>query len=202
MRRALLIALLTVQVLAGCLPGHRDGGPGVAASGAPAAIEVTALDAPGQGAPMAVPDGTADADLPQNTAGQSGAGAAQVGPEGAQAAPAVAGDPSAGGNSAEGNTAATGETSAQDAALAEPPPPKSASELACERRGGQFAAAGTSGARACVLRTRDGGQQCRRQGDCQGQCLARSNTCAPVTPLFGCHEILQADGRRVTLCID
>jgi hypothetical protein len=195
MRRALLIALLSVQVLAGCLPGLRDGGPVAAALDAPAAIEVTPLDAPGQGAPLAVSDGGADADLPQDLAAQPGADAAQ---QGAQAAPAVPDDVSAG-----ENTATTGEAPAPAEAPSEPPvPPKSASELACERRGGQFAAAGTSGARACVLRTRDGGRQCRRQTDCEGQCLARSNTCAPVSPLFGCHEILQADGRRVTLCID
>ena len=32
--------------------------------------------------------------------------------------------------------------------------------------------------------------------------LARSGTCAPITPMFGCNDILQDDGREVTLCLD
>lgn len=77
---------------------------------------------------------------------------------------------------------------------------KSAGELACERRQGRYVAVG--GARTCVTPTSDGGKQCRGKGDCSGQCLARSNSCAPVAPLLGCNEILQSDGRRVTLCLD
>ncbi len=89
----------------------------------------------------------------------------------------------------------------------EPVPPapvvaKSASQIACEKRGGSFVAFGRSGAMTCQLPTRDGGKQCRRESDCDGVCLARSNTCAPVKPLWGCHAILQNDGRRVELCID
>jgi hypothetical protein len=33
-------------------------------------------------------------------------------------------------------------------------------------------------------------------------CLARSGTCAPIMPLFGCNEVLDKQGRRVTLCIE
>ena len=77
---------------------------------------------------------------------------------------------------------------------------KSPGELACERRQGRYVAVG--GARTCVTPTSDGGKQCRGKGDCSGQCLARSNSCAPVAPLLGCNEILQSDGRRVTLCLD
>jgi hypothetical protein len=77
---------------------------------------------------------------------------------------------------------------------------KSPGELACERRQGRYVAVG--GARTCVTPTSDGGKQCRGKGDCSGQCLARSNSCAPVSPLLGCNEILQSDGRRVTLCLD
>jgi hypothetical protein len=88
---------------------------------------------------------------------------------------------------------------AQDAIPAAPPSPQ---QLACERRGGRFMRAGDSGLMACVQTTRDGGQQCRRGSDCDGECLARSGTCAPFTPLFGCHEILQDDGARVTQCLD
>lgn len=87
-----------------------------------------------------------------------------------------------------------------------PPPeattPTSAEGIACVKRGGVWGKAGSTGLMACVNTTRDGGKQCRRDRDCEGACLARSGTCAPITPLFGCHEILQDDGRQVTLCID
>jgi hypothetical protein len=91
----------------------------------------------------------------------------------------------------------------EPAAEAAPPtPPKSPEQLACERKGGVYANAGASGGKACVKRTRDGGKQCRKESDCEGFCLARSNTCAPIKPMFGCNDILQDDGRKVTLCID
>lgn len=87
-------------------------------------------------------------------------------------------------------------------AEAEPAPPKSAPQLACEAGGGLWSEAGKKGVKTCVQRTRDAGKSCKREGDCEGFCLARSRSCAPVTPLFGCNDILQADGGQVTLCID
>ena len=84
----------------------------------------------------------------------------------------------------------------------EPEAPKSPEQLLCEKTGGQWAVAGLSGAYVCVTLTRDGGKVCRKKTDCQGLCLARSGTCAPIMPLFGCNEVLEKDGRRVTLCID
>lgn len=83
-----------------------------------------------------------------------------------------------------------------------PQKPKSAEQTLCEKTGGQWSVAGQSGAYSCVKPTRDGGKLCTQQGDCQGMCLARSGTCAPFMPLFGCNEVLEKDGRRVTLCID
>lgn len=71
----------------------------------------------------------------------------------------------------------------------------------CSARGGIWGPGGKGGF-ACLTRTRDAGRQCRADTDCQGYCLARSRTCAPVTPLFGCHEILTASGARATLCVD
>lgn len=85
---------------------------------------------------------------------------------------------------------------------ATPPLEKSEEQISCEKRGGEWQSIGSDAARTCVKRTRDGGKQCRKESDCDGVCLARSRTCAPVKPLFGCNEILQNDGRRVTLCID
>lgn len=74
--------------------------------------------------------------------------------------------------------------------------------LACQRRGGQWTKIGEGEGRSCVRRTRDAGKRCDADRDCQGVCLARSQTCAPVDPLFGCNEVLQDDGRRMTLCLD
>ena len=80
--------------------------------------------------------------------------------------------------------------------------PRSPEAKACVKRGGLWVHAGKSIAFTCVKLTRDSGKQCRRDSDCQGACLERSMTCAPHDPLFGCNEILQDDGARVTLCID
>jgi hypothetical protein len=82
------------------------------------------------------------------------------------------------------------------------PPPASPEQARCIRSGGTWATAGKSGAKACVTLTRDGGKACTRQSQCEGYCLARSGTCAPITPMFGCNDILQDDGREVTLCLD
>lgn len=85
-----------------------------------------------------------------------------------------------------------------------PPPPvvKSPAQIACEKLGGRLVRVGTGSAMACQRVTRDAGTSCRRKSDCEGECLARSSTCAPLSPLFGCHDVLQDDGRQVSLCID
>ncbi|AJE48266.1 hypothetical protein [Celeribacter indicus] len=74
---------------------------------------------------------------------------------------------------------------------------------ACEARGGEFRSGGMAGFLTCFTTPKDAGKSCKASGDCgTGKCLARSGTCAPITPLFGCNEILDAQGRRVTLCVD
>lgn len=75
-------------------------------------------------------------------------------------------------------------------------------ELACQKSGGQWSVAGKAGGMTCIRTLRDAGKSCRKKSDCEGDCLARSNTCAPISPLFGCNEILQDNGAMVTLCID
>lgn len=86
--------------------------------------------------------------------------------------------------------------------LADPPPQvMTPEEQACFEKGGLWGAVG-SGGTACMYPTRDAGKQCRKESDCDGYCLARSGTCAPYTPMFGCNEIVQDDGVVVTLCID
>lgn len=74
--------------------------------------------------------------------------------------------------------------------------------VACKRRGGMWSRIGEGNARACIKRTRDAGKRCDADRDCQGVCLARSGTCAPVDPLFGCNDVLQDDGRRMNLCLN
>ena len=84
----------------------------------------------------------------------------------------------------------------------EPEAPKSAGQMLCEKSKGQWMSAGDTGANYCASLTRDGGRQCHKKSDCQGQCLARSGTCSPITPLYGCNDILEKDGGEVTMCID
>lgn len=88
----------------------------------------------------------------------------------------------------------------QASAPAEPPPPVSPEQALCQKSGGVWAAS-DSGGNVCVHRTRDGGKVCHRKTDCQGECLARSNTCAPIMPLMGCNDVLQTNGSEVTLCL-
>lgn len=72
---------------------------------------------------------------------------------------------------------------------------------ACTREGGQFMPRGT-GLYACVHRTQDAGRQCDEGSDCEGVCLARSRTCAPMQPLYGCQEVFTTLGRTETLCTE
>ena len=77
-----------------------------------------------------------------------------------------------------------------------------AEEKTCVKSGGSWAKAGKSSAKTCIRRTKDGGKRCDAEQDCEGYCLARSGTCAPAIPMFGCNDILQDNGVQVTLCID
>lgn len=84
----------------------------------------------------------------------------------------------------------------------QPAPVLSPEEVACMKTGGQWSVAGKAGGMSCVRVMKDAGKSCRKENDCEGSCLARSKTCAPIKPLFGCNEILQDNGAMVTLCID
>ena len=70
----------------------------------------------------------------------------------------------------------------------------------CERKGGRYGD-GPNGSMACFVTPRDAGKQCRTASDCESACLARSGTCAPVSPLLGCNEIFNEAGIRVTQCV-
>ncbi len=88
------------------------------------------------------------------------------------------------------------------AADAAPEEAKSPAQIACEKKDSIWAKVGDTGANYCAKRMRDNGKRCTKGTECEGLCLARSGTCAPFDPLFGCNEILQDDGSRVTLCIN
>lgn len=75
-------------------------------------------------------------------------------------------------------------------------------QTACERRGGEWRNVGRGGLMTCFTTPKDAGKYCTKSTDCSTECLARSNTCAPIQPLYGCNELLDASGRRGTLCVD
>lgn len=178
MRRLFLVAALSCAT--GLLAACQTGGPGKTApdltpnaiAGDP--IEVTPLDAP---AGEAIPTPK----VPEP------AGAEVAAPQEEPAEPVAeqAADP------------------APKPDLAEiPVTPKSEQQLACEKKKGRWARVGKGEKRACVFSTRDSGKRCDRESQCDSVCLARSGTCAPFKPMYGCNDILQDNGMRVTLCLE
>jgi hypothetical protein len=73
---------------------------------------------------------------------------------------------------------------------------------ACEKKGGRFLPLKPGGALVCFTTPKDSGKHCTAESDCEGACLARSQTCAPVKPLYGCNEILTSSGLRMTQCLE
>jgi len=72
----------------------------------------------------------------------------------------------------------------------------------CEQSGGRFSKGGLSGVFVCYQDTGEVNKSCSSSNDCKGYCLARSRTCAPVTPMFGCQEVLGKFGASSTLCLE
>ncbi len=70
----------------------------------------------------------------------------------------------------------------------------------CAERGGRFGQGGLTGTFVCYEKTRDANKSCSASSDCEGECLARSRTCSPVTPMFGCNDVLTNAGRLTTVC--
>lgn len=54
----------------------------------------------------------------------------------------------------------------------------------------------------CAKPTPDAGKACTKASDCSGACLGETMTCSAVTPLFGCNEVVMADGQKAALCVD
>ncbi len=75
-------------------------------------------------------------------------------------------------------------------------------EAACLADGGRWGTGGISGAFVCYRDMSDANKPCANAGDCDGHCLARSRSCSPVQPLFGCHDVLNRLGVETTLCLE
>jgi hypothetical protein len=201
MRPAFLSAALALGLLAGCqlaLPGSSGDATPTAQAGAGATetIEVTPLAPAGaEPAPEAVAE-AAPSTAPEGPKMAESALASETG-----AAPAVEPEKI----EAAAKPAEAEPEAAPEAAAAPPEVPeelKSASQIACEKKGGRYARAGNDSTFVCVRQTRDGGKRCKKESDCQGVCLARSGTCSPFTPVLGCQEILTESGTRVTECVE
>lgn len=75
-------------------------------------------------------------------------------------------------------------------------------KMACERDGGRWGPAQGKSVFVCYRDLADAGRGCLTADDCDGLCLARSRSCSPIEPFFGCHEVLLKGGQPATLCID
>ena len=185
-----VLALCAATLLSACqtggpkgLTGPKDGVTPNAVTGSE--IEVTALDA-----------------VPGETPSAPDAAAKPAGPDTAAPQAAPAADPAAAGTASEADPAAVVEPAPKPDLAETPVTPKSEMQLVCEKKGGKWARIGKGDKRACVHQTKDSGKRCERESQCDGVCLARSGTCSPFKPLYGCNEILQDNGARVTLCLD
>lgn len=189
-----VLALCAATLLAACqtggLPGAKGPKDGVTPNAVTGSeIEVTALDAvPGETPPA--PDAAAKPAGPDTAAPQAA-------PAGEKAT-----DPAGTETASEADPAAAAEPAPKPDLAETPVTPKSEMQLACEKKGGKWAKIGKGDKRACVRQTKDAGKRCERESQCEGVCLARSGTCSPIKPLYGCNEILQDNGARVTLCLD
>ena len=195
MFRSLMTLALALPVLAACQLSPFGGSRDVAAAANPIAanpimggeIAVTTLDGP---APAAAPDAPA---------GTTGSTAPATAAPSARPQPNPAATPSA---EAEPLAADPAPATVPAPAPVVPQASKSASQIACEEDGGRWARAGESIAMTCIRTTRDAGKSCDSKTDCEGECLARSRTCSPIKPLFGCNPVLMDTGAEVTLCIE
>ena len=72
----------------------------------------------------------------------------------------------------------------------------------CERSGGRWGTAKNAAAFVCYRTMPDANRTCETSRDCAGICLARSRTCSPVKPFFGCHEEITPSGAIQTVCVE
>lgn len=72
----------------------------------------------------------------------------------------------------------------------------------CLMQGGTVGRGGLLPDEVCFRPEPDAGKSCTKKSDCAGMCLAETNTCSKVTPMFGCFEFLDESGQKVGICID
>ena len=72
--------------------------------------------------------------------------------------------------------------------------------LKCAKDGGRWGAIPGNASSTCFQNAPDAHESCTRESDCASLCLARSRTCAPTVPFFGCHEVLSSSGVPQTRC--
>ncbi|WP_430463111.1 hypothetical protein [Tabrizicola sp.] len=72
----------------------------------------------------------------------------------------------------------------------------------CLAKGGSVGRGGLMPNELCILPNPDAGKACNKAGDCLGHCMAETRTCSPVSPQFGCFEMLMEDGQKAGLCVD
>lgn len=77
---------------------------------------------------------------------------------------------------------------------------------ACIASGREVMQGGLSGW-FCGTAFEDGGQSCRVNDDCAGQCVfdtmaSRRGQCAPVSPVLGCYVGITDDGEKFEICVD
>lgn len=96
------------------------------------------------------------------------------------------------------------EDEASDAPRSESIFPDITSEqrAACEADGGRWSPAANKTLFVCYRNLPDANQPCRAETDCAGFCLARSRTCSPIEPLYGCHQVLSGAGLPQTVCVE
>jgi hypothetical protein len=149
----------------------------------------------------ALPDGFGRAP-PEGETAAAPADVAEPATDAAEAASGEPADPSDPADPAATDPAADADAPAAVAPAApEPRDPNLAARMACTGKGGAFSRT-KGGAFVCVTRTRDFNKSCSASSQCDGMCLARSGTCAPLTPLIGCHDVLTDSGGKATVCID
>jgi hypothetical protein len=86
----------------------------------------------------------------------------------------------------------------------EPPKPQAdpAARKACLAKGGDYRQGGILQEWICFETNPDAGSRCDTSKDCRGFCMAGNRSCSTVTPMFGCHSIIEDDGEVVEICID
>ena len=69
----------------------------------------------------------------------------------------------------------------------------------CAQRGGEVVI-GLAGP-TCAMPEPDAGKACLSSEQCSGFCLAKTRSCSPVRPYFGCHSLYE-NGEVVEICVD